>query len=665
MISMFKGPKISVIVPIYNVQDYLFDCLDSICNQTYKNLEIILINDGSTDDSLSIAKTFAEKDKRIILISQENKGLSGARNVGIDIATGEFICFVDSDDLLFGDAIFCLEKFITSTDSDIAIVSNYLLKDDKLIRPILFKSDKVEIYNRDGLMDELAKCEKIQNYAWGKLFKASLFRDIRFPLGRYFEDQFIMMQIFNRANRGVFIDDPKYVYRYNGQSISHNMSDKKLIDYGQGFVEKASFYLAKRPNNASLLFKTATGVLSEIRKKSPIILKRELRHIYVYIKKTIFSKKSNRVSKILCMPIISWLSLIIINKKFNKELIFRIFFRQPLVGLSKKMRLKNKAIIYLGSPEYDNIGDHAIFIASKAFFQEHFPDYDFLSYTESEVASHLSEIIKSLHPLDVVVIQGGGNIGSIYPQESMRRKILKMCSSHNIFVMPSSINFSSDKKGNAEFKKSKKIYDSSENLTLFTRDRFSFEFANNNFKCRVLEYPDIVFYLSNMKKGNLNENANLYPLLCLRDDLESKMSFYDKKTIYDNLLNCVPFFNSDDTSCGYLISTNNSQTEFKKMLDIFDSASFVMTDRLHGMIFSYLLNKKCIVFSNFDKKIEGAFEWIKDSKNIVFVGNKCPSSEQIRTFLIKPSTQENNERLKNAFDNMEQEMRKLINERFN
>ena len=120
-----KNPLVSVIIPVFNVESFLNECLESICNQTYDNLEIILVNDGSTDNSQLIIDNYSKVDKRIIAIKQSNKGLSAARNTGIDIARGEYLTFVDSDDVLFRDAIFILLKHSLEHDCDVSICAHY------------------------------------------------------------------------------------------------------------------------------------------------------------------------------------------------------------------------------------------------------------------------------------------------------------------------------------------------------------------------------------------------------------------------------------------------------------------------------------------------------------------------------------------------------------
>ena len=224
-----KKEKISVIVPIYNVEKYLRRCLDSIINQTYKNLEIILVNDGSKDNSFEICKEYKNKDKRIVLIDQKNAGLSAARNSGIDIATGDYIGFVDSDDVLSTKMYEFLLKSIKESNSDISLC--------------LFKSfnNNIEFDNnynnivlgKDGAIKELLIDRKIASHACDKLYKKELFNGIRFPKGKKYEDIPVIYKLFLKANNISFVDTELYGYFIREDSIT----GKYNIETNKDFIE--------------------------------------------------------------------------------------------------------------------------------------------------------------------------------------------------------------------------------------------------------------------------------------------------------------------------------------------------------------------------------------------------------------------------------------------
>lgn len=233
---------ISVIVPVYNVEEYIRECLNSIINQTYKKLEIILIDDGSTDKSGEICEEYMAKDNRIKVIHQRNAGLSDARNAGIEIATGNYIQFIDSDDYIDEDMLETLYNLIIENDADIAMCSNYILKDG--IKSCEC-SNKKYIYDRKEALKEILIDETIRSYSWNKLAKKELFDKIRFPSKRVFEDVLTTPKLFEKSNKVVFLDTPKYYYRQRNGSILNKQTKQLRLQYINAAMEINQFIKEK------------------------------------------------------------------------------------------------------------------------------------------------------------------------------------------------------------------------------------------------------------------------------------------------------------------------------------------------------------------------------------------------------------------------------------
>lgn len=203
-------PLISIIVPVYNVRDYLEKCLQSICGQTYRNLEIILIDDGSFDGSGELCDWFAQKDARIKVVHQRNAGQSAARNKGLEMAQGEYLGFVDSDDWIEPDMYAFLYRLSEKNDADISICSHYIETGVKT--RVKHSSGRCSVFSREEAIRTLVKDKRIRNYMWDKLFKRSVFDGIRFPVDRIYEDILITYQLFYKARKIVMKDCPKYHY---------------------------------------------------------------------------------------------------------------------------------------------------------------------------------------------------------------------------------------------------------------------------------------------------------------------------------------------------------------------------------------------------------------------------------------------------------------------
>lgn len=213
---------ITVIVPVYNVEKYLGKCIESIIEQTYKNLEIILVDDGSPDNCPFICDLYAQKDKRVRVIHKTNGGLSDARNEGLNAANGEYVAFIDSDDYIHVNMIEKLYCAIKAYDADVSLC-NYLYVDENY--------HSIDELNRiTPIKNEVLSCEQVieklfenkhwyYSVAWNKLYKRGIFDKLQFPKGRLFEDAYIAHHVFGKCKRIVSISDVLYFYLQRADSI--------------------------------------------------------------------------------------------------------------------------------------------------------------------------------------------------------------------------------------------------------------------------------------------------------------------------------------------------------------------------------------------------------------------------------------------------------------
>jgi glycosyltransferase involved in cell wall biosynthesis len=234
--------KVSVIVPIYKVESYLNRCVDSIINQTYSNIEIILVNDGSPDNCGNIIDEYAKTDSRIKVAHKQNGGLSDARNYGMQYVTGEFTLYVDSDDWLERKMI---EKMVDKSlefNADAVQIAFYYAYDDYLLFDNRYdpKSSDPVVLNNKSLMFELVVNERVKNFAWGKLYKTDIIRNIPFDRGVLFEDVFWAHKVMHRVNTYVILNEPMYYYYQRSDSIVATYSLRNL-DIIRGLQERHTF----------------------------------------------------------------------------------------------------------------------------------------------------------------------------------------------------------------------------------------------------------------------------------------------------------------------------------------------------------------------------------------------------------------------------------------
>lgn len=225
MKDTFKGKYmndlISVIVPVYNVEKYLDRCVQSIVDQTYKNLEIILVDDGSTDNSASICDNWAEKDNRIKVIHQPNMGGGAARNAALDIAEGEYITFVDSDDYISSDMYGYLYNLM-SDDIDIAECSYISVQDD--FEKFELVEDKTIICSAEEAMKYHIQDKIFKQVIWNKLYKKTVIADIRFPVGTKIDDEYFTYKVIGNSNRRIHSKKVCYAYRQHCESVMHSVN---------------------------------------------------------------------------------------------------------------------------------------------------------------------------------------------------------------------------------------------------------------------------------------------------------------------------------------------------------------------------------------------------------------------------------------------------------
>ena len=242
-------PKISVIVPIYNVELYIHKCIDSILSQTFTDFELILVDDGSPDNCGKICDEYAEKDNRIYVIHQENGGLSAARNTGIDYAlnnsNSDFLLFVDSDDLIKPELLKTVIKAQEKSDADIVCFG--LEMTDENLSPLDWGHTKIsqeDFFDYNHRFAPILPPNSVGDYAWNKLYKKSLFQHISYPVGMIYEDIYTTYKVFDLAKIVFVIPDRLYIYRRRSGSITR----KKAFDtksFNLFFAKKEKYLFIK------------------------------------------------------------------------------------------------------------------------------------------------------------------------------------------------------------------------------------------------------------------------------------------------------------------------------------------------------------------------------------------------------------------------------------
>lgn len=265
--------QISVIIPVFNIENYIEKCVNSIVKQTYTKLEIILVDDGSTDCSGMLCDEWEERDKRIRVIHKKNGGLSDARNAGIDIANGDFLVFIDGDDYVHKKMVEVLYQNLINTKSDIS-VCKYIKINESELPDISEKEIKYQTFMGTEKNLQLYRNNAECCVMWNKMFSKKLFRTLRFPVGKVHEDEFVIHRLLADADKIVFCNQILYYYIQRKGSI---MNDTDIVrqkkgrdDIWQAYCEREKFYESEEKYSQELLETRVSMLFTALRLQEEI-----------------------------------------------------------------------------------------------------------------------------------------------------------------------------------------------------------------------------------------------------------------------------------------------------------------------------------------------------------------------------------------------------------
>lgn len=332
MMENIKNPLVSIIVPVYNGENFLKCCIDSILSQSYKNFELILINDGSTDNSSKICEEYRLKDKRIKYLSQHNQGVSIARNKGLQIMQGEYVIFVDADDIVHKNLIDICIKTIKNSNCDLVIYSykKFVNMIDYLLEKEIY--EMISLTQKDIFREIFIGSNGRQRFrmlAWNKLYKAELFDDIKFPLNRkYGEDASVTYKIIKKVASAIFIDNPPlYFYRDNPNSALNKFLNEDNLQIFDTYNE---IYLdIKNTNQKFLEYITAAYIIRIFeficRIKNEILIKNNQ---LKYLKKLRIKIELKMNDVLKCKYVTKRLKILFFIYNMNIKLFFYLYFKK-------------------------------------------------------------------------------------------------------------------------------------------------------------------------------------------------------------------------------------------------------------------------------------------------------------------------------------------------
>ena len=656
---------ISIIVPVYNVKQYLERCIKSILGQTYKNIEIILVDDGSTDGSEIMCDEYKKINPNIKVIHKENGGLSDARNYGIEMAQGEYIAFIDSDDFIDSRMIEILHKNLKNTNSDISVCRSYMFYDEKDIK-VKDVKENVLIYDGMDILRTMYDDYLVTVVAWNKLYKKKIFNNIRYPKGKVIEDSAVLHYILTDINRICYSNLELYYYFQRTESIMHKTTYKLLdeldwlndrIEYFKslGFqnekffvetiikYEEAFFYWTYKitkdngynDRKMKPYFEQCLNVLKNNNtnnietKKIKMLLKYKFIYLYAKGLRNLYKKMKYKLLQI------------VIEKNLTKR--YRKFIRS--IGNREKCLIFN-------APNHGNIGDHAILLGEEEFLKS--KGYKVFPIVSDEIDIFIEKFSSTISMKDFVIITGGGNLGTLWEHEQINvNKVLEKYKNNKIIIFPQTVYYSSDIHGLYRLELDKRIYKECKNLKFACRDSKSFEFVKNILELNAIQTSDIASYLNYSEINNSNTKKRNNILICLRNDKEKVSSNSDIQKIIqyskDNFPNEKIYY--VDTVFKGRFSLKKGKKYLNKFLKRVHKSKLFITDRLHGMIFAVITGTPCIAMNNSSGKVKGVYKWISEHNKFVrFIENYDDFEKQIKELDLSKNYVYDNKELKINFD---------------
>ena len=667
---MDTNELISVIIPVYNVEPYLRECIDSVIVQGYKKLEIICVNDGSTDSSPEILEEYKKKDDRIVIINQENAGLSAARNTGLMASRGEYVYFLDSDDLIKPEAMGELLDLARSNGLDILQFDSELLFEDESVKSEFSELEKYYHRRREytsvktgrQLYSLMSAAGDYRPNAVLQFFRRNFLKDndLWFFEGILHEDELFTFLAMLKAEKALHVSKAYYLRRMRRNSImTVPKSYANFKGYFTCYVEMFRFaqVIKMDPDTEhyawrriDLMRRTAFDIYSKLPYGEKVginwtddALTNQLFSMSDYLlaerlrkdNEAIVNSKSYRIGRMITSPVKitkDWKRIYSRLRAYSKE--DPEIFTKTLSLLTKP----GKRIFLIGTPVHGNLGDHAIALSERDYFKQYFPKYVFVDCT-MPFAINCMDLLKSwMRKDDIICVSGGGWLGTIARHnENFVRRVIRTFPDNPIVILPQTVFYQDDIYYSIE---GSRIYESHPRLLFCVREENSYNYIiDNHFvkKNRAFLMPDFVLLYHGY--NDYSEKRDNIVNICLRDDNEKVINSSKSEDIFE-AANSFATVRKLTTHLGTSkVSTKGREKAVLTKLSEVSKGRLLITDRLHAMIFAAITGTPCLAIDNATHKVRGVYKWINKLDYIRLASDDESIEEQVNRFKeIEPGT---------------------------
>ena len=663
--------KVSVIIPIYKVEKYIRRCIESITAQTYDNLEIILVDDGSPDNCPEICDDYAKNDQRIKVIHKPNGGLSDARNAGLKVFTGDYVYFLDGDDYVKNTLIEIALENAIATSADLVIFNYYRVDEsDNLLSTSNFRTGIYEIKDQnriDYIINTLSKYVTGWE-AWNRLYKADMIRenDLYFWDNKliFAEDFGFSLNFALHAHKIICISDALYHYlirkdsimsqAYKESRLSASLALSKLMEEKINTSFRNSILYKEYPVLFySILYEQLRGLTLDNYIKS-ISLIRDKEYFYKQINRVIINFKSMIKYYGFTRGSIALLHCIYLQRRLEKRNIrildfYRKAWKIREVFEYNKSKISSKKRIFLvGSEDFSNLADHHIAISVKEYLQNIFPGYAITEITATEYSTVHYILPFIIKRSDLICMPGGGDMGNGHSHaENIRRDIMKKYSNNKKVIFPQVINYESSKAGVLLLEKDQRIIKKCKNLILCVTEQHSYELAKHYFDCNVVLTPNVVLYSNYSNRFKFEQRG---VMLLLQNDVEGISSQQDKIFIEKVVGQHTRNIQFNDIRLISDISVFDRKEVVNAFISKIAKTEFVVTNRLYGMIFCAITQTPCIALPDYNFKGDGVYEWISKLEYIMIIRNISELEEAVQKLLTIDKIEYDNSNILEGFE---------------
>ena len=632
------NPLVSVVVPVFNVKDYLPRCLSSIVVQTYPSIEVVIVDDGSTDGSGALCDEWVRAHTNAKIIHTANSGLSAARNCGLSYVAGDYVVFLDSDDALGRHHIENLVAAILKTpDPDSAVaVTGFIPCATGTVTDASHRDVCSFCLNAaEAISRSVTPGAEFAAHAWGKLYPRSLFHLLHYPVGRYYEDQFVTYKVFLAAGYIAYENANDYLYttdRAGSISASSRIRELDYLDAIRetlGYVERecpAAVPAVRKRYLESLIGGVETACLFGSAKKYAELFK-EARGIPARVVDSVELDASSKARyRFLALGAEGYRRLFAardsvrrlspdsLKLRFANHRSWRRENSRVIEHYTElRGRVGERCTFLLMTPRYRNYGDHLIAFSERMLLDS--AGVDTVIEISYEDCQALGDSFNSVvRPADTVFFTGGGYLGDLWPGlEGTAEKILESLGSGNrAYFFPESLFYSSA--GCARFEAAVKA--TKARVIVSAREGASFERLRSSLdSASIRMFPDVGLFV---RRGDLLQAApdrvEGSVLVCLRRDKESLQGASFGVELTAVLDACGLVISSIDTHDPVgEIKAGDRRRELGILARRFGEASLVVTNRLHGMVLAMIMGTPCVALDNISGKVSGVARWVAAS----------------------------------------------------